>query len=146
MIEFLQKIIIAFHVSLFVVFTIGPFMSGKYLIYYLFLWPSIIVHWYFNDGNCMLTEIEYNIDGQHYNGINEYIFHSKSGFFSILNILHRFFPNFDYLNNGFNYYRSILWIIAFIRALIFYRKDITKWWENVRKHFISRFICDSCRG
>lgn len=144
MIEFLQKIITAIHVSLFIVFTIGPFLPGKYLIYYLFLWPVIYVHWYFNDDKCMLTEIEYNIDRQHYNGINEYNFHSKSRFFSILNKLNIFFPNFDSFNNWLDYYRSILWIVVFIRALIFYRKDIAKGWIETKKYFTSRFIYDIC--
>jgi hypothetical protein len=145
MIEFLQKIITTLHVSLFIVFTIGPFLPGKYLIYYLFLWPAIYVHWYFNDDKCMLTEIEYNIDRQYYNGINEYMFHSKSGFFSILNKLNIFSPNFDSFNNWLNYYRSILWIVVFIRALIFYRKDIAKGWIEIKKHFISRFVYDICK-
>jgi hypothetical protein len=144
MIEFLQKIITALHVSLFIVFTIGPFLPGKYLIYYLFLWPAIYVHWYFNDDNCMLTEIEYNIDRQHYNGINEYMFHSKSGFFSILNKLNIFFPNFDSFNNWLNYYRSVLWIVAFIRALIFYRKGIAKGLKETKKYFTSQFVYDIC--
>ena len=89
----------------------------------------------------MLTEIEYSLDKQYHNGLNEYIFNSKRGFFAVLGNL-----KYDLLNVNFTYYRTILWIVAFIRAFIYYRKDITKWWEIVRKHFVSQFICDSCRG
>ena len=137
----LQKVITILHIFLIVLFIIGPFLPGKYLIYYLFLWPATYIHWYFNDDNCMLTEIEYSLDKQYHNGLNEYIFNSKRGFFAVLGNL-----KYDLLNVNFTYYRTILWIVAFIRAFIYYRKDITKWWEIVRKHFVSQFICDSCRG
>lgn len=138
--ELLQKLITILHISLFVVFIVGPFLPGKYLIYYLFLWPVIYLHWYFNDGVCMLTEIEYSLDKQHYNGLDEYIFNSKSGFFATLGKF-----KLDFLNANLNYYRTILWIIVFIRALIYYRKDITKDWSVVRKPFISRFIYELCK-
>jgi hypothetical protein len=94
----------------------------------------------FNDGGCMLTEIEYSLDKQHYNGLDEYIFNSKSGFFATLDKI-----KLDFLNANLNYYRTILWIIAFIRALIYYRKDITNDWSVVIKPFISRFIYESCK-
>ena len=136
--ELLQKLITILHISLLFVFIVGPLLPGKYLIYYLFLWPAIYLHWYFNDGGCMLTEIEYNLDKQYYNGLDEYIFNSKSGFFASLGKF-----KFDFLNANLNYYRTILWIIAFIRALIYYRKDITKDWLVVGKPFISRFIYES---
>lgn len=99
------------------------------------------VHWYFNDGGCMLTEIEYSLDKQHYNGLNEYIFNSRHGFFATLGKV-----KLDFLNANLNYYQTILWIIAFIRALIYYRKEITKWGEIGRKRFISRCIYESCNG
>jgi len=108
--------------------------------------PAIYIHWYFNDNKCMLTEIDYSLDKKNYNGINEYIYHSKSSFFSILNKLNIFFPDYDSFNNWLNYYRSILWIIVFIRAVIYYKKDIAKGWIETRKHFVARFVCDSCKG
>lgn len=146
MIEILKKLLTIFHVSLFIIFTIGPFLPGKYLIYYLFLWPAVYIHWHFNDNNCMLTEIEYSMDQQYYNGLTEYIFHSKNGFFSILKKLHILFPNFESLNSWLDNYRSALWIIAFIRALIYYQKDIVNWVAGTKRHFITRFICDFCKG
>ena len=139
--DLLQKVITFLHISLIVLFVIGPFLPGKYLIYYLFLWPFTYIHWYFNDDRCMLTEIEYNLDKQHHNGLDEYIFNSKRGYFAFLSN-----SKYDFVNVNIDYCRTILWIVAFIRALIFYKKDITKWWDILRKHFISRFICDSCRG
>ena len=145
MVNFLQIILIILHASLVIIFTIGPFLPGKYLIYYLFLWPVTYIHWYFNDNKCMLTEIEYNVDRQHYNGINEYIYNSKGKFLSFLNKINIFFPNFDSFDNWSNNYRSILWIIAFFRAVIYYKKDIAKGWSTTGKYRTSWFVFDTCK-
>ena len=104
--ELLQTLITILHISLFFVLIIGPFLTGKYLIYYLFLWPVIYVHWYFNDDRCILTEIEYILDKQHYNGLDEYIFNSKKGFFASLGKY-----KLDFLNVNLNYIRTIICII-----------------------------------
>jgi len=97
----MKKVLVFVHLSLVLIFIIGPFLPGKYLLYYLFLWPLVYIHWYFNDDRCMLTELEYNND---------------TDFFSS------------------------------IRAIIYYRKDIVKWLSKIRKHFIFRFLCDSCKS
>lgn len=146
MIEIIEKIIVFFHVFLIFIITIGPFLPGKYLIYYLFLWPAIYFHWHFNDNKCMLTEIEYNINKKFFNNIVVYDYYNKIYLFSILRKLNINFSNFDSFDNFFLLFSSILWIIAFIRALIYYRKDFSKDWNSVRNHFISRFIYDSCKS
>jgi hypothetical protein len=143
--KLLHILLVFLHVSLILIFVIGPFLTGKYLIYYLFLWPAIYFHWYFNDNKCMITEIEYNIDKNFFSNIDEYRHYSKSKFFSILNKVNIIFTNFDSFDNFLNYYRSILWIIVFIKALIYYRKDIAKDWVSIKKHIVLRFICDSCK-
>jgi len=141
----LEKIVKITHLLLVIIFIIGPFLPGKYLIYYLFLWPAVYFHWYFNDDMCMLTEIGYNIDSNFYNSISEYYYYSNNSIFSLIKIINRYFTNSDTSIDTLNNLRSILWIFAFIRALIYYRKDIAKNWSIVSKHFISRFICYSCK-
>lgn len=141
--ELLQKLLLFLHLYLFVILLIGPFLPGKYLIYYLFILPAIYVHWYFNDDRCLLTELAYNIDKNFYNSINEYYYYSKSSIFTFLKKINNYFPNIRNLGDKLDYFRSILWVIVFIRALIYYRKDIAKDWGAIRKHFIFRFLYDS---
>ena len=141
----MKKVLVFFHLSLVLIFIVGPFLPGKYLLYYLFLWPIVYIHWYFNDNRCMLTEIEYNNDTDYFSSINEYSFFSKDVIFSSLKKFDIFFTNEYSFNALLDKIRTILWIIAFIRAVIYYRKDIVKWWLSVRKYFIFRFLCDSCK-
>jgi hypothetical protein len=144
--EILHKFLFFIHAFLFIVYTIGPFLPGKYLIYYLFLWPAIHIHWYFNDNMCMLTEIEFKISNNFFNNINDYIFYSFTKYSTILSKFNIKFSNIDSFHNALNYYSIILWIIVFIRALIYYRNDIVKGWKGIKKTFIHRFICDICKG
>lgn len=146
MINSLQKILFLFHVSLFFIVTIGPFLPCKYLIYYLFLWPAIYFHWYFNDNNCMLTEIEYKTDINHHNGIEQYRFYSLSNLISVLyKKFNIYISDIDSLDKWTYYYSSILWTIGFIRLLIYYRKDIKKWWILHKTQFTIRFLCDTLK-
>ena len=141
----MKKVLVFVHLLLLLIFIIGPFLPGKYLIYYLFLWPLVYIHWYFNDDRCMLTELEYNIDTDFFSSLNEYSFFSKDSIFSALRKINIFFNSEHSFNTSLDKIRTILWIIAFIRAVIYYRKDIVKSFSNIRKHFIFRFLCDSCR-
>ena len=141
----MKKVLVFVHLLLLLIFIIGPFLPGKYLLYYLFLWPLVYIHWYFNDDRCMLTELEYNIDTDFFSSLNEYSFFSKDSIFSALRKINIFFNSEHSFNTSLDKIRTILWIIAFIRAVIYYRKDIVKSFSNIRKHFIFRFLCDSCR-
>ena len=94
----LKQIFLIFHLLLVLIFIIGPFLPGKYLIYYLFLWPIVYIHWHFNDGMCMLTELEYNSDTDFFSNINEYSFFSKDSIFSALRKINIFIQLFYTLN------------------------------------------------
>jgi hypothetical protein len=142
----MKKVLVFVHLSLVLIFIIGPFLPGKYLLYYLLLWPLIYIHWYFNDDRCMLTELEYSIDTDFFGSLNEYSFFSKDSIFSALRKINIFFNNEHSFNISLDKIRTTLWIIAFIRAVIYYRKDIVKWFSKIRKHFIFRFLCDSCKA
>ena len=142
----LQKILVLLHLFLLVLFFIGPFLPGKYLIYYLFLWPFTYIHWHFNNSQCILTELEFKISGDFFNDITEYKHYSKNLFFSKLSKLNIYFSNVDSFDNFLDSSRSILWVIVFIRVLIYYRNNIVKGWNGVKKTFIHRFICEACKG
>ena len=144
--EILHKLLFFIHGFLFIVFSIGPFLPGKYLIYYLFLWPAVYIHWHFNDNTCMITDLEFKTSNKFFNNIDEYIFHYTSNVFSSFNKFNINFSNFDSYYKAIYDYYSILWIIVFIRALVYYRNDIVKGWKGIKKTFIHRFICDTCKG
>ena len=116
------------------------------MIYYLFLWPAVHSHWGFNDNMCMLTELEFKTNNNFFNTINEYIFHYTGNILKTFNKININFQNFDSYNYTLFSYYTILWIIVFIRALIYYRNDIVKGWKGIKKTFIHRFICDTCKG
>ena len=141
----LKQIFIIFHLFLILIFIIGPFLPGKYLIYYLFLWPLVYIHWYFNDDRCMLTELEYNTDTDFFSSFNEYSFFSKDSIFSVFKKIDIFFDSEHSFNKSLDKIRTTLWIVAFIRAVIYYRKDIFKYWASIKKHIVTRFICDSLK-
>ena len=65
----LQKLLVLLHLFLLVLFFIGPFLPGKYLIYYLFLWPFTYIHWHFNNNQCILTDLEFKTSGEFFNDI-----------------------------------------------------------------------------
>jgi hypothetical protein len=144
--KILYKLLFIIHASLFFIFTIGPFLPGKYLIYYLFIWPGIYIHWRFNDNMCMLTELEFNTNNYFFNNINEYIHYYTSRYFRVLSKFNINFSNVESYNKLMGYYNTILWIIVFIKALVYYRNGIVKGWKGVKKTFINRFICDTCKG
>ena len=53
------KYIVSFLHMLIVLFIfLGAFLPKKYLIYFIFAWPLMYLHWYTNDENCISTEIE----------------------------------------------------------------------------------------
>ena len=141
--ELTRKVLVFIHLLVAVLIIIGPFLPGRYLIYYLLLWPMLHIHWHLNNGMCMLTELEYNTDTNFFSNINEYIFFSRDNIFSFLRKINIFVSDEQSYHNLLEKIRGALWIVAFIRALIYYRKDIVKWSSKIRKHFIFRFLCDS---
>jgi hypothetical protein len=143
--EVLHKLLFIIHGFLFIIFTIGPFLPGKYLLYYLFLWPAVYIHWRFNDNMCMLTELEFKTNNKFFNNIHEYIFDYTSNTLTLFNKFNISFSNFDSYYNTINNYYTIVWVISFIRALLYYRNDIVKAWSAIKKTFFRRFICDACK-
>ena len=121
----------------------GIFLPAKYLIYYLFLWPFIYLHWHFNDNQCMLSELEYKLDDNFLSNVKEmdtYIYRS------ILDLFKNFGIYFDNIDNfvilSYNIC-MILWVISFIRCLVYYRKNISSFWSTIKKPLVRRLINDS---
>ena len=42
----------------------GFLLPRKYLIYHLFFYPSMIIHWMTNNNKCILTELEIKLSGR----------------------------------------------------------------------------------
>jgi len=137
----LSKILKYIHILVNVIIFFGIFLPAKYLIYYLFLCPFIYLHWQFNDNQCMLSELEYKLDDNFSSNIkemNNYNYRSIKDLFKIFGI---YFDNIDH----FLLIKicMILWVIAFIRYLVYYRKNISKFWSTIKKPLVRRLINDS---
>jgi hypothetical protein len=53
-----------FH-KLFVCFMFCGFLvPEKFLFYFIIIWPCVYLHWQFNDGRCVLTELQYYLDNK----------------------------------------------------------------------------------
>lgn len=44
----------------------GFLLPKKYLIYHLFLWPIILIHWLTNNNKCFLTQLEIQLSGNNW--------------------------------------------------------------------------------
>jgi hypothetical protein len=44
----------------------GFLLPETFLFYFIFTWPMVYLHWQFNNGRCILTELEYYIDNRPY--------------------------------------------------------------------------------
>lgn len=42
----------------------GVFLPKKYLLYFIIVLPFVHIHWQFNNHKCILTELEYYLDGK----------------------------------------------------------------------------------
>lgn len=131
------------HNSITFIITIGPFLPAKYLIYYLFIGPTLYFHWLYNDNKCMITELEFKTDNNFFNNFTEYIFYKTKRTFSNYNKFNINFKSFESYYKAMIYYIIILWIVAFIRALVYYRKNISSFWSTIKKSLVRRLINDS---
>jgi hypothetical protein len=64
------------HYSIVAFITLGAFLPKKYLFYFIFAWPLMILHWKTNNDKCFITELECWLDKQPYcdRSDNEYPF------------------------------------------------------------------------
>ena len=149
MIKIVKLIVIWIHIFIILALIFGFFIHDKYLIYYLIIWPAIYIHWLFNDDRCMLTEIEYILNDNHYNNIDEYRYNQYNRFLKQLKKYNIYFDNVDNIDDyttKIYTIASILWVIGFFRLLIFYRKNISNFWKCIYKTCVKRFICDTCKA
>jgi hypothetical protein len=146
MIKFFKLIVICIHIFILFALIFGFFIPGKYLIYYLIIWPAIYIHWLFNDGKCMLTDIENKLNDNHYNNVDEYRYKNYNNVFKQLKKYSIYFDNIDDFTTKIYTTASILWVIGFFRLLIFYRKNISNFWKCIYKTCVKRFICDTCKA
>jgi len=146
MIKFFKLIVICIHIFILFALIFGFFIPGKYLIYYLIIWPAIYIHWLFNDDRCMLTDIENKLNDNHYNNVDEYRYKNYNNVFKQLKKYSIYFDNIDDFTTKIYTTASILWVIGFFRLLIFYRKNISNFWKCIYKTCVKRFICDTCKA
>jgi len=140
----LSRLVRYIHIALLIILVIGAFLPGKYLIYYLILWPAVIIHWSFNDSNCMLTELESQLSENHFNNnIPGEIIHYK--YLNIFNFLKKINIYFDSIDKFASYLHTIYmicWLVGFIRFLNYHKKSIYSALLSVKKPLGKRLIHD----
>ena len=100
--KLIANVIKIIHYIIMFTLLLGVFLPSKYLIYYIFLWPAVYFHWYFNDNKCMLTEIESHFDTKYPNvNIHEEVRHHKYvEIFENFKKLNIYFDNIDLFTSG----------------------------------------------
>ncbi len=92
---------------------VGFMMPERFLFYFILSWPCIYLHWQINENRCILTDLEYYIDGKTPPQGNNYQFpniQKKIAEFGIkLQHMHIYY--------FFMYGLTAFWIIGFIRYM-----------------------------
>lgn len=141
---FVANVIRIIHYILMLSLLFGIFLPSKYLIYYIFLWPAVYLHWYFNGNRCMLTELESNFD-QKFISVNnheEVLHHKYVEIFENLKKINIYFDNMDSFTSYFYNVVVVLWIVGIVRLLHYYKKNIFYIWTIVKKPLTRRLVND----
>jgi hypothetical protein len=97
----------------------GVLLPNYLLFIFILMWPCIYFHWKINNYKCILTELEYYLDDKPFPKVNdkEYPFIKKELLNFGINLSH---IQIHYIViYGF----TILWIIGFIRYIIYKKND-----------------------
>ena len=140
----LSRLVRYIHIALLFILIFGVFLPGKYLIYYLILWPAVIIHWSFNDNKCMLTELESQLNENHVNmNINDEIIHYKYlAIFKNFKKINIYFDSIDKFASYLHAIYMICWLVGFIRFLNYHKKSIYSALLSIKKPLGKRLIHD----
>ena len=95
--------------NLFIVFVaFGFLLPSKYLIYYVFCWPIMLLHWTLNDNNCFMTQLQ------------NYIKHESSNKTIYERVSSRLNISIEHAEMLVIYGITFIWTIAIIRLLRYY--------------------------
>lgn len=64
--KILKPIIRFIHIVFIFFFFVGAFIPKKYLIFFIFAWPLLYLHWCTNNNKCIFTQIECWLDNKQY--------------------------------------------------------------------------------
>jgi hypothetical protein len=104
-IEVLNKL----HEMLVLLILFGWLLPRNYLIYYIFLYPLLLLHWKSNNGNCILTDWWIKLSGKDYRKDSKNPFMSK--------MFKKYGINLTDKQTTFllDYVYKITWLIAVLR-------------------------------
>lgn len=112
--QLLKKIVIFTHILVALFMAIGFLFPSNFLFYFLFLWPGIYLQWQINNNRCILTDLEYYLDGKTPPPGNNYEFPFIKKQLANLNIqLKNDMQIYYFLIYGL----TVFWIIGFIRYM-----------------------------
>ena len=111
--QILKNIVIFIHILVSIFMVIGFLFPTKFLFYFLFLWPAVYLHWQINDNRCILSDLEYYIDGKTPPPGNNYEFPNTQKKLAELGIKLQHMDIYYF----FMYGLSTFWIIGLIRYM-----------------------------
>jgi hypothetical protein len=96
------------HKLIVVILLFGFLLSPNYLIYYILLWPFMLLHWITNDNKCILYELEDRLNNK---TIHKTVFENLSEHLDI---------TLEQTNTIVYNGVTFIWAIALIRIMMFY--------------------------
>jgi hypothetical protein len=140
----LSKAVRYIHYAFMLLLVFGFILPHKYLIYYLFLLPGILIHKNLNDNKCMLTELESLLDNKNLNINNheEVRYYQFDNIFNILKKIDIRFYHGDLFLSTYLNISIVCWIIGFIRFIVYYKKNISNILLVVKSSFRKTIIYD----
>jgi hypothetical protein len=110
----------AMHYFVVLFITLGAFIPKKYLVYFLFAWPILYLHWQMNNNKCLLTQIECWLDNQPYCNVTDNDFPFVT---NMLNYLHIEITGNEQKNRIMNSGLTCFWLFGMYR---YYKKSLHK--------------------
>ncbi len=114
--QLLKKIVIFVHILVALFMVVGFLFPSNFLFYFLLVWPTVYFQWQINENRCILTDLEYYLDGKTPPPGNNYEFPFVKKQLANLNIQ---IKNDMQIYYFFIYLLTVFWIIGFIRYIIF---------------------------
>jgi hypothetical protein len=113
--EIFKNITWLIHILISIFMVVGFLMPDSFLFYYLLSWPCVYLQWQLNNNNCILTQIEYYLDGKTLPPGNKYEFPFLKKQFASIGIKLNDMQLYYFTTYG----HTVFWIIGFIRYMYY---------------------------
>ncbi len=111
--KILKTMVVVVHRIIVYFMFIGVLLPNHLLFYYLCVWPGVYLHWQINDQHCILTQLEYYLDGRKFppKAQDDHNYPFAQGILRTIGI----YIHDSQLHGLILFVLTTLWIIGFIR-------------------------------